>query len=561
MDHKRVFTGGQMLARMLRRQRVERVFCVPGESYLAVLDALVDFAEIAVVTCRHEGTAAMMAEAYGKLTGRPGIVFASRGPGATNAAAGIHIAFQDSSPVILFVGQIDRANQEREAFQEIDYRRMYGPLAKWVAQIDDVARIPELVSRAFYTATAGRPGPVVLALPEDMLTDSSEYAEPATYSPVEPGVRPEDLDAIRTALVCAERPFVIAGGGGWSEESCRDLLSFVSAWDLPVGVSFRCQDYFDNTHPNYAGDIGLGVNPALARTVRESDLLLVLGARLGEATTSTYTLLDLPVLAQKLIHIHPSAEELGRVYQPTLGVNAGMRAAPKALASLVPPSQPARWKKLTAQAHASYLEWTAPPDIAGELQVGEIMAWLRDRLAPETIVTNGAGNFAIWPNRFHRYRRFRSMLAPTSGSMGYGIPAAISAKLHYPDRMVIAFTGDGDLMMSIQELATARMYGANILIILLNNGMYGTIRMHQEREYPGRVSATALRNPEFVTLIRGFGGHAERVTDTAGFIPAFERCVASGTLSLLELVLDPDVLGPGVTISGLRSRKKQPEVR
>src|SRR3984957_11610459 len=481
MELKRILTGGQMVAQVLRRQQVERVFCVPGESYLAVLDALVDFPDIATVTCRHEGTAAMMAEAYGKLTGRPGVVFASRGPGATNAAAGIHIAFQDSSPVIMFIGQIDRATQEREAFQEIDYRRMYGQLAKWVAQIDDVKRIPEMVTRAFYTATAGRPGPVVLALPEDMLVEAAEYVQPKRYSPAEPGVRPEDLKAIHTALLAAERPFVIAGGGGWTEESCHSLLLFAEAWDLPVGVSFRCQDYFDNAHPNYAGDVGLGVNPALAQSIRNSDLLLVVGARLGEATTSMYTLLNLPVPAQKLIHIHASAEELGRVYQPTLAVNAGMRAAPKALASLVPPA-PRRWKTRTDEIHAAYLAWTTPRPIAGELQVGEIMAWLRDRLPPDTIVANGAGNFAIWPNRFHRYRRFRSMLAPTSGSMGYGIPAAISAKLQYPDRMVIAFAGDGDLMMSVQELATAAMYGANILIILLNNGMYGTIRMHQERE-------------------------------------------------------------------------------
>lgn len=560
MESTQVLTGGQILARVLQRQQVQRVFCVPGESYLAVLDALVDFPEIAVVTCRHEGTAAMMAEAHGKLTGRPGIVFASRGPGATNAAAGIHIAFQDSSPVILFVGQIDRTTQEREAFQEIDYRRMYGPLAKWVAQIDDVARIPELVSRAFYTATAGRPGPVVLALPQDMLTDTCEYIAPNAYSPAEPGVRPEDLDTIRTMLLRAERPFVMVGGGGWSEGSCRDLAHFSETWDLPVGVSFRCQDYFDNTHGNYAGDFGLGPNPALSRALRESDLLLVLGARLGEATTSTYTLLDSPVPAQTLIHVHPSAEELGRVYQPALGVNAGMRAAPKALAALMPPTRPPSWKRRTAEIHAAYLAWTNPPDIGGELQLGRIMAWLRQRLAPETIVTNGAGNFAIWPNRFHRYRRFRSMLAPTSGSMGYGIPAAISAKLQHPDRMVIAFTGDGDLMMSVQELATAAMYGADILIILLNNAMYGTIRMHQEREYPGRVSATALRNPEFVTLVRGFGGYAERVTQTAEFFPAFERCVASQTLSLLELIVDPDVLGPEVTISGLRERQNKVEV-
>ena len=555
MELKRILTGGQMLAQVLRRQQVDKVFCVPGESYLPVLDALVDFPEMGVVTCRHEGTACMMAEAYGKLTGRPGIVFSSRGPGATNAAAGLHIAFQDSTPLIMFIGQIDRSTQEREAFQEVDYRRMFGPLTKWVAQIDEVKRIPEMVTRAFYTATAGRPGPVVLALPEDMLAEAAEYLEPRAYTPAEPGVRPEDLAQLKSLLSAAERPFLMIGGGGWSAKSCADIKQFAEAWSLPVGVSFRCQDYFDNLHPNYAGDVGLGINPALAETIRQSDLLLVVGPRLGEATTGAYTLLRVPVPTQKLIHIHSSAEELGRVYQPTLAINAGMRAAPAALASLATPSAP-RWKDRTHAAHESYLTWTTPKPVKGELQMGEIISWLRDRLPVDTIVANGAGNFAIWPNRFHRYRQYKSMLAPTSGSMGYGLPAAISAKLLYPDRMVVAFAGDGDLMMSVQELATAAMYGANIFVILINNGMYGTIRMHQEREYPNRISATALQNPDFTALARSFGAYSERVTRTADFIPAFERCVASGGLVLLELVMDPDVLSPDATISGLREKKK-----
>jgi acetolactate synthase-1/2/3 large subunit len=556
MELNKSLTGGQMVAQVLRRQRVDQVFCVPGESYLPVLDAIVDFPEIKVVTCRHEGTATMMAEAYGKLTGRPGIVFASRGPGATNAAAGLHIAFQDSTPVIMFVGQIDRTTQEREAFQEIDYRRMFGQLTKWVAQIDEVKRIPELVTRAFYTATAGRPGPVVLALPEDMLAEAGEYAEPRVYTPAEPGIRPEDLAELQALLAAAARPFLLIGGGGWSAKSCADITRFSETWSLPVGVSFRCQDYFDNLHQNYAGDVGLGINPALAETIRQSDLLLVIGPRLGEATTGAYTLVRVPVPSQELVHIHSSAEELGRVYQPTLAINAGMRAAPAALVSLTAPSAP-RWKDRTRDIHEAYLNWSTPKPIKGELQMGEIMTWLRERLPADTIVANGAGNFAIWPNRYHRYRQYKSMLAPTSGSMGYGLPAAISAKLLYPDRMVIAFAGDGDLMMSVQELATAAMYGANIFVILLNNGMYGTIRMHQEREYPRRISATALQNPDFIVLAQSFGAYAERVTRTVDFIPAFERCVGSGGLVLLELVMDPDVLSPDYTISGLRE-KRQP---
>ncbi|UKJ76549.1 thiamine pyrophosphate-binding protein [Azospirillum brasilense] len=546
-------TGGRLLVDMLRLHGVDRVFCVPGESYLAMLDALVDSPEIAVTICRHEGGAAMMAEAYGKCTGRPGICFVTRGPGATNASHGVHIAHQDSSPMILFIGQIERSAQEREAFQEIDYRRMFGPLSKWVAQIDEAGRVPEMVSRAFATATSGRPGPVVLALPEDMLVETAAVRPAKPYRPVEPGLRPEDLAELERLLRGAERPFLMIGGGGWTAEACDDIRRFAEAWDLPVGVSFRSQDLFDNTHPNYAGDLGLGVNPALARTVQGADLLLVVGPRLGEATTGGYTLLDIPLPRQTLVHVHAGAEELGRVYQPTLAINAGMRATARALAALAPPER-RRDPERTRAIHDAYLAWTAPPSIPGPLQMGAIMEWLRDSLPPDTIVANGAGNFAIWPNRFHRYRRFRTMLAPTSGSMGYGIPAAIAAKLLHPERPVVAFAGDGCFMMSVQELATAAQYGAAIVVLLVNNGMFGTIRMHQEREYPGRVSGTDLTNPDFVTLAQSFGAHAERITETGDFMPAFERAMAAGRLALLELVIDPDAISPTHTVTGLREQ-------
>ncbi|PGH59132.1 thiamine pyrophosphate-binding protein [Azospirillum palustre] len=550
-------TGGRLLVDMLRLNGVDRVFCVPGESYLAVLDALVDAPEIAVTICRHEGGAAMMAEAYGKCTGRPGICFVTRGPGATNASHGVHIAHQDSTPMILFIGQIERSAQEREAFQEVDYRRMYGPLSKWVAQIDEAGRIPEMVGRAFYTATSGRPGPVVLALPEDMLVERAAPRPAEPYRAVEPGLRPEDLAELERLLGTAERPLLLVGGGGWTAEACDDIRRFAEAWDLPVGVSFRSQDLFDNAHPNYAGDLGLGVNPALARTVQETDLLLVVGPRLGEATTGGYTLLDIPCPRQTLVHVHAGVEELGRVYQPALAINAGMRTTARALAALAPPASrrnAERIRERTKAIHDAYLAWTDPPSIPGPLQMGEIMGWLRETLPPDTIVTNGAGNFAIWPNRFHRYRRFRTMLAPTSGSMGYGIPAAIAAKLLHPERPVVAFAGDGCFMMSVQELATAAQYEAAIVVVLVNNGMFGTIRMHQEREYPRRVIGTELKNPDFVTLAQSFGAHAERITRTGEFMPAFERAMAAGRLALLELVIDPEAISPTHTVTSLREQ-------
>ncbi len=544
-------TGGEILVQQLRLHGVDRIFCVPGESYLAVLDALVDAPEIAVTVCRHESGAAMMAEAYGKCTGRPGICFVTRGPGATNAMAGIHIAHQDSTPLILFIGQVARDAEEREAFQEIDYRRMCGQLSKWTAQIDQTWRIPEFIGRAFHTATAGRPGPVVLALPEDMLTERADAPPARRYTQVETGLSAESLERIRERLANAERPMAIIGGGGWDAESCEALRRFAETWDLPVAVSFRCQGYFDALHPNYAGDAGLGVNPKLVEAIRESDLLLVIGPKLGESTTSGYTLLDIPLPRQTLIHIHANAEELGRTYQPNLAINADMRAAPRALATLDAP-QERPWAARTQVINQAYRDWTVPPDNPGPLQMGQIIDWLNANLPPEAMIANGAGNYAIWPNRFYQYRQYRSMLAPTSGSMGYGVPAAIAAKLLYPERPVVAFAGDGCFLMTGQELATAVQYNAAVVIIVVNNGSYGTIRMHQEREYPGRVSATELHNPHFSRLAEAYGAHGERVERTEDFAPAFERASTAGKPALIELMLEPEAIAPGKTISGLR---------
>jgi acetolactate synthase-1/2/3 large subunit len=553
MAQQSLKTGGQILVETLRTQGVGQVFCVPGESYLAVLDALHDTAEIGVTVCRQEGGAAMMADAYGKLTGEPGICFVTRGPGATNASAGVHIAQQDSTPMILFVGQVARGDQEREAFQEIDYRRMYGQLAKWVAQIDDARRIPEFVSRAFHTAVNGRPGPVVLALPEDMLTERVEAPEIARYARVESHPGAGDLARLRDLLARAERPFLLLGGGGWNAAARADLQRFAAAWELPVGVSFRCQDYLDNESANYVGDVGIGINPALAARVREADLLLVLGARLGEMTTGGYTLVDIPTPRQTLVHIHPGAEELGRVYQPALAINAGLRAAAAALAELRPDNAPA-WGERTRAARAEYLAWSAPVTAPGAVQMAEIVTQLRAALPPEAIICNGAGNYAAWLHRFFRYRGYRTQLAPTSGSMGYGTPAAVAAKRIFPERPVIALAGDGCFIMHGQELATAVQYDLPIVVLVVNNGMYGTIRMHQERHYPGRISATTLKNPDFVKLAEAYGAYGECVRETAAFAPALARALAAGRPALIEIRLDPEAISPRESLSQIREK-------
>jgi acetolactate synthase-1/2/3 large subunit len=548
-------TGGQVLVDQLAIQGVARVFCVPGESYLAALDALHDTPEIALTVCRQEGGAAMMADAHAKLTGRPGVCFVTRGPGACNAASGVHVAFQDSTPMVLLIGQVGRAMRDREAFQEIDFRTMYGELAKWVAQVDDPARLPEYLSRAFHVAQQGRPGPVVLALPEDVLSESVETpdARPARPAVGRPGAA--EMAELRDRLSRAERPLAILGGGGWSAEAKADFEAFAHANELPVACAFRCQDYFDNTHACYAGDIGLGVNPALARRVREADLLLVVGARMGEATSSGYTLLDVPTPTQALVHVHPGAEELGRVYQPTLAIQAATPAFAAAARALEPVSAPP-YAGVRESARQDYLAWTTPPAAkasTGTVEMAQAIADLRDRLPGDAMICNGAGNYAAWVHRYYRYRSYRSQLAPTSGSMGYGVPAAVAAKLAAPERPVIAFAGDGCFQMTGQELATAVQYDAGIVVIVVNNSSYGTIRMHQERQYPHRVTGTDLRNPDFAALARAHGAHGELVSDQASFAPAVERALSAGGPALIEVRTDLEQISPAKTITDLRA--------
>ncbi|TMG80401.1 MAG: thiamine pyrophosphate-binding protein [Betaproteobacteria bacterium] len=545
--------GGRILADALAAQGVRLAFGVPGESYLPVLDGLHDLREqIKFIVCRQEGGASYMAEAYGKLTGEPGVLFVTRGPGATNGAIGVHTGFQDSTPMVVFIGQVPNEFAEREAFQEIDYRRMYGQMAKWVAQIDRVERIPEYVSHAFHTADAGRPGPVVLALPEDALFAEAAVADVPKHHTVRPSPSAAQMEEVRKLLEDAERPFVLLGGGGWNRDACARLQRWIEANGLAVGTSFRCQDLFDNRSAHYAGDVGIGINPKLAERIKAADVLLAIGARLGEMTTSAYTLLEAPVPKQTLIHVHAGAEELGRVYRPALAINSGYPQFIQALERLSF-AKPA-WRADTQVLRQSYLEWTAPRPMPGELQYGELIKWLSERLPEDTIVAGGAGNFAGWLHRHFRYKGFRTQLGPTNGSMGYGFPAAIAAKLAEPERPVIAVCGDGDFLMNGQELATAVQYGVHFVALVVNNGLYGTIRMHQEREYPGRVYGTELRNPDFAAYARAFGAHGETVTRTAEFAPAFERALSAGKPALIELAIDPDAITPATTLSAIRAK-------
>ena len=548
----RIRTGAQILVDQLKIHGADTVFCVPGESYLAVLDALYDANSIRTFTCRHESGATIMAEAFGKLTGKPAIAMVTRGPGATNASAGLHIAMQDSTPLILLIGQVQRDAIEREAFQELDYRRMMGQLAKWVAQIDDPARIPEFLSRAYYVATSGRPGPVVLALPEDMLREPVAVADAKPWQRVEtyPGL--SEIAEIAEALKLAERPFLLLGGSQWDVAAVKAIERFAKSHALPVGVAFRRQDRFDNEHPCYAGDVGIGINPKLAKRVKEADLLMVIGARLGEMTTGGYTLIDLPTPSQKLVHVHADPEELGRVYQPWLAINATPRAVAHALAALAPMEKP-RWAQQTEVARAEYEAWQKPPKSPGRIQMAEIVRWLDQHMPADTVYTNGAGNFATWLHRFHRYRGFGTQLAPTSGSMGYGFPAALGAKVTRPDRPAVCFAGDGDFQMTGQELATAVQYGLDVMVLVINNGMLGTIRMHQERHHPGRTIATDLVNPDFAALARAYGAHGETVERTEDFAAAFERARASGKPAVIELKLDPEALTPRQSLSEIRT--------
>lgn len=561
--------AGHLLVECLIAQGVTHAFGVPGESYLAVLDGFHAHAgRIQFVTNRQEGGAAFMAEAQGKLTGRPGVCFVTRGPGATNASIGVHTAFQDSTPMVLFVGDVASDARDREAFQEVDYASFFGPstrgMAKRVERIDDARRIPEYVARAFTTAMNGRPGPVVLVLPEDMLTQTVEAQPLPRVEPVQAWSDPGSLRELRTLLLASQRPLVIAGGGGWTPQSAAALQRFAENWQLPVANAFRFQDTFDNYHALYAGDVGLGINPALARRVRESDLLVALGPRLGESTTGGYTLIEAPLPRQKLVHVHASAEELGRVYQPTLAINATMNAAARSLEVLTaPPEVP--WSAWTQACHADYLANIDPANggvvLPGTIDMPAIIHTLQRHLPADAVLTNGAGNFASWLHRFFRYhglvKGHKTQLAPTNGAMGYGVPAGIGAAI-LTGRTAFTIAGDGDFLMNGQELATAVQHGARSIVLLLNNGSFGTIRMHQEREYPARESGSGLTNPDFCALARAYGYTAERITHTAEFEPALQRALAAPGGSVIEVMLDVDVITTRGTLSAIRQNALRP---
>ena len=533
--------GGQVLIDQLKIQGVERVFCVPGESYLAALDGLYD-SGIETVIGRQEGGVAMMAEAHGKLTGAPGIAFVTRGPGATNASAGVHVASQDSTPMILFIGQVASDQKDREAFQEIDYGQMFGSIAKWVAQIDRTDRIVEYVSRAFHIAQSGRPGPVVLALPEDMLSAFSEGGDAPKAHGVALAASGADAIKIAARLQAAERPLVIVGGGVWSAKAAADMARFATRFELPVGTAFRRQDYFDNRHPHYAGDVGIGINPALADKVKQADVILALGTRLGEITSGGYGLFDIPKPKQRLIHVYPDATELGRIYHADQSVACSPVDMARALAGLEPDDDPLRDSTWRQGLHQAYCAWGAPQHSVGDVKMEQIIGHVNQVLPETAIVTNGAGNYAAWLHRYFDYKTYGSQLAPTSGSMGYGLPAAVAAKLAHRNRDVICFAGDGCFQMTMQEFGTAAQYGANIVVIISNNGIYGTIRMHQEQHYPGRVSGTVMHNPKFAALAQSYGGHGEVVRKTDEFPAAFERARTSNLPAIIELITDPRAL-------------------
>ncbi|MGZ5685532.1 MAG: thiamine pyrophosphate-binding protein [Usitatibacter sp.] len=546
-------SGGRLLVDQLLVQGADFAFTVPGESFLPVLDAFYDVQDkIKLIVCRHEAAAANMAEAYGKLTNRPGLCFVTRGPGATHAAIGVHTAFQDSTPMILFVGDVGSDFRGHEAFQEVDFSAMFAPLAKWAARIDDVARIPEFVARAFQVATSGRKGPVVLALPEDMLSKEASVSDAKHYAPAEPHPGADDMERMHKLLSNAKSPLMILGGTGWTRESCNDIQRFAEANRLPVTCAFRFQDLYDNRRESYVGDVGIGINPVLAERVRMADVLLVVGARLGEMTTSAYTLIESPVPRQKLIHVHPGAEELGRVYQPELGILSAPAPFARAAAAL-PAIENPPWKNAIAEARADFDAWTSRREIPGRVQMWDVIDFIDKHVPEDTIFCNGAGNFSAWLHRFHKYTGWRTQLAPTSGAMGYGVPAAIAAKIVRPERTVVCFAGDGDFLMSGQELATAVQYDAPVIVVLLNNAMYGTIRMHQEKYYPGRVIGTDLANPHFAAFARSFGAVGEIVEDTAQFGPAFERCLACGKPALIEVRIDPQAITPNTTLDKIRA--------
>jgi len=546
-------TGGEILIDQLVVHGVRHAFCVPGESYLAALDAFYD-RDIQLTVCRHESGAAIMAEAIGKATGRPGVCFVTRGPGATNASAGIHIARQDSTPMIVFVGQVARAARGRDAFQELDYRAVFGTMAKWATEIDDPAQIPEVVAHAFSIACGGRPGPVVIALPEDMLTERAMVSDAKAFEPVEiwPGLT--DMSRLQKLLWAAKKPVVLVGGSRWSEAAYAALARFAERFALPVATTFRRGHLFDALHRCYAGDLGIGVNPKLLARIKSADLVLLIGGRMGEMPSQGYTLFDIPDPQMKFVHVHPGAEEIGRVYHPTLGINASPTAFCSALEGLQPPND-IPWKGESDTAHADYLAWTekATPQPGG-VNLGEIMVWLRDNLPEDAILTNGAGNFNGWLHRFYRVRKYGTQFGPTSGSMGYGFPAAVALKTLYPQRMVVCLSGDGDFLMTGQDFATAVQYKLPVVVLVADNGLYGTIRMHQERDYPGRIVATDLKNPDFAAYATAFGGYGALVEKTAEFPAAFAQALATAKPSIIHLRVDPEAITPTATLTGLREK-------
>ena len=550
--------AGHLLVECLLAQGVTHAFGVPGESYLAVLDGFhLHRDAIRFVTCRQEGGAAFMAEAQGKLTGRPGICFVTRGPGATNASIGVHTAFQDSTPMVLFVGDVASDTRDREAFQEMDYTHFFGPstkgMAKRVERVDDPERLPEYIARAFATAMNGRPGPVVLVLPEDMLTRPVRAEALGRVEPVQAWSDPGALRTLRDMMLAARKPLVIAGGGGWTTQAAQALQRFAENWQLPVANAFRFQDTFDNHHAQYAGDVGIGISPALAQCVRESDLILAIGPRLGEMTTGGYTLLQAPKTLQKLVHIHGSAEELNRVYQADLPILSTMNAAARSLEVLTAPPE-LSWVDWTKQAHQGYLDNLKPQTLPGDVDMPEIVSMLQKHLPADAVLTNGAGNFASWMHRFFRHhglvKGHKTQLAPTVGAMGYGVPAGIAANV-LTGRMVFTIAGDGDFLMNGQELATAVQHGAKSIILVLNNGMYGTIRMHQEREYPTHVTGSQLKNPDFTALAQAYGYVGVRIHKTDQFEDVLLAAMARPEGTLIEVMLDPEVITTRATLDSI----------
>ncbi len=545
-------TAAEVLVDQLIANGVRHVFCVPGESFLGVLDAFHD-RDITVTVCRQEGGAAMMAEAVGKATGRPGVCFVTRGPGATNASAGIHIAHQDSTPLIMFVGQVERHVRGREAFQELDYKAVFGSMTKLTVEIDDATRVPEIVGRAFSAATSGRPGPVVVSLPKDMLNERITVEDLPPSRPVETSPGSEELDQLQALMAAAKRPLFILGGTRWTPEACAAMARFAQRFDMPIATSYRRAPLFDALHPNYAGDVGLAPNPKLIARVKAADLVVLCGGRFGEIPSQNYTLFDVPAPRQTIVHVYAEASEFGRVFRPSLAIHATPTRMAAALDALRPRTEPA-WRDETTAYHADYLAWSeVATEQPGGVNLGAVMVWLRENLPPDTILCNGAGNYASWIHRFYRFRQFATHIAPTSASMGYGIPAAVAMQRLHPERLVLSINGDGDFLMNGQDFATAVQYGLPIVTIIADNGSYGTIRMHQEREFPGRVVATDLKNPDFALYARAFGGFGVTVERTEDFAAAFEAARDSGLPSIIHLKIDPDAITPGLTLTRIRA--------